>query len=113
MIETDIFDALKGLVGNRCYPLTMPQNPTYPAIVYQRIATNAINRLEGGSSIDQVRVQVDSFSTTYEAAKTLAASIRAAMEAASFKATLQTEFDFFEPDIALFQITQDFYVWRK
>lgn len=113
MIELQLFDALKDLVGNRCYPLTMPQPPLYPAIVYQRLATNAFNRLEGGASIDQVRVQIDCYAPTYEAVKALASGVRSALESASFKATLQTEFDLYEPDLEIFRIIQDFYLWQK
>lgn len=113
MIEQDLFNALKGLVSNRVYPLVMPQSPTYPAIVYNRIAVNAQNVLEGGSTIDQVRFQVDTYATTYAGAKTIAAQVRVAVEAASFKGTLQSDQDFFEPDINLYRVSQDFYIWEK
>lgn len=113
MIEQDIFNALKSLVSNRVYPLVMPQSPTYPAIVYNRIANTAQNTLEGGSSLDQVRMQIDVYATTYSAAKTLSDQVRSAMEAAAFKGTLQTDQDFFEPDVNLYRVSLDFYVWQK
>lgn len=113
MIEETIFNTLKTLVSNRCYPMVMPQNPTLPAIVYTRVASSPQNVLEGGSTIDQIRVQVDSYATTYSAAKSLAVSIRSAMETATFKGTLQTDQDFFEPDVKHYRITQDFYVWER
>lgn len=113
MVETSIFDALKDLVNGRCYPMTLPQNPTYPSIVYARVGSTPANVLEGGSTIDHVRIQVDAFAKTYDAAKTLAASVRSAMEAAEFKATLQLDFDYYEPELDLYQVTQDFYVWQK
>lgn len=113
MIETSVFDALEGLVSGRCYPLQMPQEPTYPAIVYSRIASEPQNRLEGGASLDQVRVQIDCYATTYEGAKTLSASVRSAMESASLGATLQLDLDLYEPEVKVYRVTMDFYVWQK
>jgi len=113
MIEQSIYSTLGSLVSNRVYPLTMPQNPTFPAIVYTRVSINPENRLEGGSSLDQIRIQIDSYAKTYSAVKSLAESVRSAMEAASFKGTLQLEQDFYEPDLGLYQVTQDYYVWER
>lgn len=113
MIEEDVFNALKGLVSNRCYPLLMPENPSYPSIIYTRISSTPENTLNGGATIDLVRFQIDSYAETYSAARTLAASVRTAMEAAAFKGLLQTDQDFFEPDVTIYRVTQDYYVWRK
>lgn len=113
MIEEQIFDALKGLVSNRCYPIMMPEKPTFPGIVYSRIANLPFNTVVAPSTLDQVRVQIDSYATTYSAAKSLAASVRTAMEGASFKATLQTDQDLYEPDVKVYRVSQDFYVWDK
>jgi hypothetical protein len=113
MIETSIFDTLKTLVSNRCYPLQMPQNPTFPAIVYTRIANTPINVLEGRPTIDQVRVQIDCYAKTYTAAKTLYSSVRSAMESATFKATLQTDDDFFEAETDLYRVSLDYYIWER
>jgi len=113
MIEQQIFDALKGLVSNRCYPIMMPEKPTFPAIVYSRIANVPYNTIVSASTLDQVRVQIDIYANTYSAAKTLSASVRTAMEAASFKATLQTDQDLYEPDVKVYRVSQDFYVWDK
>jgi hypothetical protein len=113
MIETDIFDALGDLVSGRCYPLQMPQSPTYPCIVYARISSNPQNRIEGGASLDQVRVQVDCYDLTYTGAKTLCASVRSAMEGAAFKATLQFDTDLYEPEVKVYRVMMDFYVWQQ
>lgn len=37
-IDKVIYELLKGYVGNRVYPLTMPENPTYPCMTYQQIS---------------------------------------------------------------------------
>ncbi len=112
MSDSIVFDALRALVSNRCYPLVMPQNPTYPAIVYSRISSNPENVLEGGSTIDQVRIQIDCYATTYGSAKSLAEQVRTAMEQASFKGTLQFDFDDYEPDVKVYRVVQDYYIWE-
>ena len=40
MAEQAIFEALSAIpaLGNRVYPLVLPDNVAYPAVVYQRIA---------------------------------------------------------------------------
>jgi hypothetical protein len=113
MIETSIFNALKALVSNRCYPLQMPENPTYPAIVYSRIAGAPFNVLDASASIDQVRMQIDCYALTYDGAKTLSASVRDAMESAAFKGTLQFDIDFYEEEVKVYRVAMDFYVWQK
>jgi hypothetical protein len=112
MIETDIFESLKDLVSDRCYPLMMPQNPVLPAIVYSRQASNPFYRLEGGSSLSQVRVQIDCYARSYEEAKDLASNARSAMESASYKGTMIFDADFYEPDVKLYRVVLDFYVWE-
>ena len=113
MIETSIFTLLKTLVGNRCYPLVMPQNPTLPAIVYQRIASAPSNTLATPPTIDQVRLQIDSYAATYSEAKSTALSVRNAMESATFKATLQSDDDSYEPETRLYRVSMDFYVYER
>lgn len=113
MIETSVYTTLKNLVNNRCYPLQMPQNPTFPAIVYTRIANTPINVLDRPPTIDQVRLQIDAYAKTYTAAKDLGKQVRDAMESATFKATLQTDDDFFEAETDLYRVSLDFYIWER
>ena len=51
MAEADIYAALSTGVpalGSRIYPLKLPQNVAYPAVVYQRISAVADSPLSGG-----------------------------------------------------------------
>jgi hypothetical protein len=114
MIEQTVFEVLAPLVNDRVYPLQMPQSQAaYPSVVYTRIASEPQNRLSAGASLDQVRMQIDCYDTTYLGAKTLAASVRSAMENASFKATLQFDSDFYEPEVKLYRVMADFYLWQR
>lgn len=112
-IEQDIFNALDHLASGRVYPLVMPEKSVMPAIVFLRIASTPENTLNGGATIDQIRFQVDTYANTYAEAKSVSASVRTAMESASFKGTLQTDQDLFEPDVKLYRVTQDYYVWKR
>lgn len=110
-LQTDIFSALGPIVNNRVYPLVMPQAATIPAVVYTRIANNAQNVLEGGSTLDQVRIQIDTYATTFAECRNIADQVRSAIE--GIKGTLQTEQDFWEVEVNYYRISQDYYIWER
>ena len=112
-IETTIYTALSSLASGKVYPLVAPEKVSAPYIVYSRISSTPENTLDGGATIDLVRIQVDTYANTYSAVKSLAESVRSAMESsASIKATLQSDQDLFEPDLKFYRISQDYYVWQ-
>jgi hypothetical protein len=111
-IETAIYTALSGLASGKVYPLVAPEKVTAPYIVYSRISSTPENTLDGGSTIDLVRIQVDTYANTYSACKNLAESVRVAMESGVVKSTMQTDQDLFEPDLKVYRISQDYYVWQ-
>lgn len=45
-----VYAPLTALIGNRIYYVRMPQNPTYPLVVWERISSPAINTMEGYST---------------------------------------------------------------
>jgi quinolinate synthase len=55
---------------------------------------------------------VDTYANTYSACKSLAESVRSAMESGVVKSTMQTDQDLFEPDLKVYRISQDYYVWQ-
>ncbi len=114
-VEVDIFAVLSNqtAAGDRVYPLLRGEGTGLPALVYTRVGNAPVNSLSGSSGLDQVRVQVDCYAATYNDAKSLAASVRPLLEGAPFKALLQTDFDFYEPDTKVFRVTQDYYCWQK
>lgn len=81
-IEAAIFSLLttdssvSSLVGTRLYPLLAPQDAATPFIVYQRVSASRWTSLEGPSGMAQPRIQIDAYTSTYAAAKTLATAIR-------------------------------------
>ena len=111
-IETSIYAALSGLASGKVYPLVAPEKVVAPYIVYSRISSTPENTLDGGSTIVLVRIQVDTYANTYSACKNLAESVRVAMEGGVVKSTMQTDQDLFEPDLKVYRISQDYYVWQ-
>lgn len=112
-IETTIYTALSSLASGKVYPLVAPEKVTAPYIVYSRISSTPENTLDGGATIDLVRIQVDTYANTYSAVKLLAESVRSALEGSAAKATLQTDQDLFEPDLKVYRISQDYYCWQR
>ncbi len=76
---------VQGLIGARFYPVVIPENPTYPCASYQVITNTPDYYLEGGRSIEQIRLQVDTWSggttgASYASAKAVQAAIRAVLD---------------------------------
>ena len=72
--------ATQALVGARIYPTLLPQDPTLPAITYQRIVTGRIRHLGGLSGLAQPRFQFNCWATTPEGARAVAAAVRADLD---------------------------------
>lgn len=70
------------LVSTRVYPDRLPENVTYPALVYHRIsADNTDYRDHGGATDREVsRVQFDCYDGTGDGAAALADQVRAAWD---------------------------------
>ena len=75
-----IADAGVKAVTTRCYYNYIPQSPTYPLIVIQRVTGSRIHHLGGPSGAVRPRFQIEAWAETYSAAKGLANLIRAALD---------------------------------
>ena len=73
--------------SSRIYP-DLPQGVTFPAIRYSRITTERRLSLNSTVGVTSATIQVDSFATSYSAAKTLADEVRTALH--GFSGTLGT-----------------------
>lgn len=82
-IKTSLVNEMKAhigisaLVGARIYPLILPQNPTLPAITYQRIDARVYNLLDGASSKDIEWFQIDCWGSSELSADAVAAQVDA------------------------------------
>jgi len=81
MIGKVIHDLLDQLVSDKVYPIVAPQGAALPFITYQVIDKSDPWDTKGADSdADLARVQINIFTTTYAAANTLAASVRAILD---------------------------------
>ncbi len=111
-------DAGVGAVaGNRIYPINLPQNPTLPAVTYQRITGPRLRHLTGASGRGDARIQIDCWAVTYGAGKSLAAAIQASLHGyigllttVKVAITLSNEIDDYDEDAREWRIIQDYVI---
>lgn len=108
--------ATAGLIGNRCYPQILPQEPTLPAVTYDvRGAPTA----EGQMNLAQVAVQINGWAVTYAVANQVSDAVKAALEGYSYKASfpaligmaVESEFDLFDSETGLYGRAVEVSAW--
>jgi len=117
-IETDIktrLDAhsgLSALVSTRNYPVKLPQNPTYPAVVYSRVSANIISDLDNEHK-DNPRFQFDVIGSSYSSVRSVIVQLLDAMVlSTTFKAVYLSDQDLeYDDDLELYRGIVDFSVW--
>lgn len=115
-IESSIYTALKGLVGNRCFPDVAPLNTVKPFITYIQIGGEVINFLENTVASKQNGVfQIDVFADTRAATAALALQVESAMvTATAFQARpVGAPAARYDSDMLIYSSTQDFSVWSN
>ena len=97
------------------YPLSLPEKPKLPAIVYQRISSPVVNRTHNGSKIMRPRFQLSIYDKTYDTCRTKAASIDTVLDGKSGVvgnlATNENRFDVKEIETGLFRIVLEYFIW--
>lgn len=81
LIKADSF--IGAVVGDRVYPLRRPQGSALPSIVSTRISGQPLYSDEGEAGLQNARVQIDTFATTYTQCKDLAQLVRDRLSAFS------------------------------
>jgi hypothetical protein len=112
MIQQDLFAALSGVAGGRVFPNVAPNNVQKPYVVYARVSSAPENTLADGAPIENTRLQVDCFDTTYAAALALAAAVKTAIKSSAITHVLLLEQDQFEPEALLHRVILDFSIWN-
>lgn len=114
-IEADIYSSLtahaglSALIGTRLYPVLLPQNPTYPAVTYQRVSTPRAQAINGTVASAGPRFQFAAWASTYSSAVSVAAQVRAALIAMSgnivtvYEVLLDGEREVWEDDPGVFR----------
>ena len=106
--------AVSALVGTRVYPMLLPQNPTLPAIVFQRISAVPDHLLGEQGWRAPCRVQLSLWAATYDAMRTLTIAVEAALRGYSGSGLrlvrLLNLTDDYEPETKLYRMIADFRV---
>lgn len=72
--------AVSSQVGNRVYPVVPPAGADMPCIVYQRVSVERPRSLSGPVGDPLVTIQVTTFGTSYTNVKSIARSVRLAVD---------------------------------
>lgn len=110
-LKQHLQSGLGALVADRIYPMYRISGSTLPALVYQIVADQPQNCLDGFTSgLTKYRVQVDCWSTTHAALITLKAAVKAQMNvvAATFTSILEFGQDVYEDETKLYRSILDF-----
>jgi len=108
-------------ITTRCYPVKIPQGPTYPLIVYTKITGIRDHVLKGSTGHAHPRFQIEAWAKTYAEVKALAVAIREALD--GFSGTvegvhigsclIETERDIYETEIEVYRVVQDWMIWHE
>ena len=116
---TAIIALASGRIGVR-----LVQTEGFPAVTLRRVSTVRVHAMVSDDALQQVRVQVDSWATSYAGAKTMAAAVKSRLS--RFKGTvtgeviqdilMANEMDLEEErgeDARLWRVMQDYLVWHE
>jgi hypothetical protein len=71
---------VSAIVGARIYPHIAPQRAERPYLVYSVVSVTPYDTKSGPADVEQIRVQIDAYGTTYAEAVTLGQLVRAAID---------------------------------
>lgn len=116
--------AVAAIVGDRIYPLTIPQGETLPVITYSVVATDEDNQEGDAATLARARLQLDCWATTYKQANDLARAVRLALPTTTGAIgsesnrvegvsiiPIETGRQLYEPDTRYYRVMLEFYVW--
>jgi hypothetical protein len=69
-------EKIKKIVGNKIYPVILPQNIALPAIVYSSVLANYDSALQGDTGFVRQTIQIVSHAKTYKEARELSRLIK-------------------------------------
>lgn len=108
-------------VSNRVYPLVMPMNTAFPAIMYTVLNTNSDSHLKGTTGIAESMLQLDGYGQNYSSLLSLMELVR--LEIQSIRGTydsvfinsidLDSSYDMFDrpedgSDLGLYRVVQTY-----
>jgi len=121
MIQEDIYSLLSDDAGviavtTNIYPVSGPQNTTFPVIVYTRISSFRGQNFDEVENFVRSTFMVDSYAETYTAALALAELVKTALNNYSggniHIIKLDSATDILEGETNLFRVSQNYEVWH-
>jgi hypothetical protein len=114
--------AVMAMVGDRMFPVKLPQNVLYPALSYNQVSGVRTYDLCGPTGRVRPRITINSWAETYADARDLAHAVRKAIEGFTgtmggspgtpiANVTLDNEVDLDEPEaglVGVFRVMQDY-----
>ena len=116
------FAGVSALVSGRIYPIHLPQNPTYPCVVYTRIANEHFNNLDGSAGLSSPFIQVDAWADDPMEARDIGEQIRLALQGYSGSLasgvtihgiSLDSDREGFEYEVGTYRHSADYTVWHS
>ena len=120
MIEIEVYKylsqyaGLTALVGDRIYPMILPQDAVLPAVTCEKISGQRINTKFGPAGLVRARIQVSCWAKGYLVAKQVAEQVRLAL--AGFPGGtvyLENEVDLYEEGTGIYHVPVDFTIWYE
>jgi len=113
-VEADIFDALKGLVSNRCFPDFAPLGTVRPFITYEQAGGEALSFIDGTlPDKKHGRFEIGVYADSRAACALIALQVEAAMAASTaFQSTaINAPISDYTSEVKIYSSTQNFSVF--
>ena len=102
--------------SNRIYPVLLPQGTVaaFPAVTYQRITADRVYSLSGYSTLENAKMQIDCWATSFETVKDLGNKMRQVVDGATaFASNLISDQDLYEDEVNVYRVSQDYSFWNR
>lgn len=113
-VESSIYDTLKGLVSNRCYPDFAPIGTVRPFITYEQTGGEALANLDGSlPDKKHGRFEIGVFADTRASCSSIALQVEAAMAASTAfnSMAIHAPISDYASDVKIYSSTQNFSVY--
>ena len=112
---------LTSLIDTRLHPARLPQDPTFPSVVFKKISKPRIVSQQGDSGLSNPRYQFTCWAIRYSVAEEIAQELRISLS--GFKGTMngrrvyaafnENELDHVDPDTGAYAQIVDVIFWIK
>jgi hypothetical protein len=114
VIQEDLVTLLSSSLSGRIYGGIGVQKPILPYVVYSRVVSLVENILAGNGNppINNTRMQIDVWASSYSSAQSTAAAIRTLMLGWATQNVSNGEQDLYEEDTRLHRVLMDYSIWH-